>query len=144
MVLFDEISEALDPIFSKGDRAAVIGETIDPDHAVFRFHFDGDFGDAVDRLAELGSDALDGFDGINLVALHDRAALVMACVAQFQGSSSPSLLCGMSAMRASTSASQAWGSISLSLAETMRVYMNAARRAPRSEPANSLSNSIQN
>jgi len=74
LVFFDEISEALDPIFSKGDRATVIGGTIDPDHAVFRFHFDGDVEDAVDRLAELGSDAVDGFDGMNLIALHDQAA----------------------------------------------------------------------
>ena len=38
---------------------------------------------------------------------------------------------------ASTSASQACGSTSLSLAVTMRVYIAAARSPPRSEPANS-------
>ena len=40
-------------------------------------------------------------------------------------------------MRASTSASQAWGSTSLSLAVWISVYMTAARSPPRSEPANS-------
>src|SRR4029453_15488390 len=40
-------------------------------------------------------------------------------------------------MRASTSASQAWGSISLSLAVWISVSMTAARSPPRSEPANS-------
>src|SRR5829696_5576985 len=40
-------------------------------------------------------------------------------------------------MRASTSASQACGSTSLSLAVMIRVAMAAARSAPRSEPANS-------
>src|SRR5258708_4682190 len=40
-------------------------------------------------------------------------------------------------MRASTSASQACGSISLSLAVMISVAMTAARSAPRSEPANS-------
>ena len=40
-------------------------------------------------------------------------------------------------MRASTSASQACGSTSLSLAVMISVAMTAARWAPRSEPANS-------
>ena len=40
-------------------------------------------------------------------------------------------------MRASTSASQACGSMSLSLAVTIRLYMAAARMPPRSEPAKS-------
>jgi hypothetical protein len=40
-------------------------------------------------------------------------------------------------MRAMTSASQAWGSMSLSLAVTISEYMNAARWPPRSEPTNS-------
>jgi hypothetical protein len=35
------------------------------------------------------------------------------------------------------SASQAWGSTSFILAVTIRLYMNAARSPPRSEPANS-------
>jgi hypothetical protein len=55
----------------------------------------------------------------------------------FQGSKSGRLVCGISAMRARTSASQACGSTSLSLAVWMSVYMRAARSAPRSDPANS-------
>jgi len=43
---------------------------------------------------------------------------------------------GWSAMRRSTSASQACGSMSLSLAVAIRVYIAAARSPPRSEPAN--------
>ena len=43
---------------------------------------------------------------------------------------------GVPAMRASTSASQAWGSMLLSLAVPIRVYIAAARLPPRSEPAN--------
>lgn len=42
---------------------------------------------------------------------------------------------GRSAMRASTSASQAFGSISLRRAVVIRVSMMAARSAPRSDPA---------
>ena len=44
---------------------------------------------------------------------------------------------GCEAMRASTSASQACGSTSLSFAVTISEYMAAARSPPRSEPANS-------
>ena len=43
---------------------------------------------------------------------------------------------GYSAMRARTSASQAWGSMSFILAVTIRLYIAAARCPPRSEPAN--------
>ena len=39
-------------------------------------------------------------------------------------------------MRASTSASQTCGSTSFIFAETMRLYMAAARRPPRSDPQN--------
>jgi hypothetical protein len=46
-------------------------------------------------------------------------------------------VCGVSAMRARTSASQACGSTSLSFAVWTSVYMTAARSAPRSDPANS-------
>ena len=55
---------------------------------------------------------------------------------QFQGRSSGSRDCGNSAIRPRTSASQACGSISLSLAVPMRVYIAAVRPPPRSEPAN--------
>jgi len=56
---------------------------------------------------------------------------------QFHGSNSAIRLCGISAMRASTSASHACGSTSLSLAVMISVAIAAARSAPRSEPAKS-------
>src|SRR5690606_32543149 len=66
-----------------------------------------------------------------------HAANLADCAFQFHGRSSASLLCGVSAMRASTAASQACGSTSLSFAVPIRVYMTAARSAPRSDPAKS-------
>jgi hypothetical protein len=64
-----------------------------------------------------------------------RTAIATVFAFQFQGKSSSILLTGMSAMRASTSASQACGSMSLSLAvyadrRTMpneQVYANVFR-----------------
>ena len=56
---------------------------------------------------------------------------------QFQGRNSSSLCAGWSAIRVRTSASQACGSMSFIFAETMRLYIFAARNPPRSEPANS-------
>ncbi|KQX16519.1 hypothetical protein ASD01_08295 [Ensifer sp. Root423] len=56
---------------------------------------------------------------------------------QLHGSNCSSLVIEVSAMRASTSASHAWGSISLSLALMISVAMKAARSAPRSEPVKS-------
>ena len=70
-------------------------------------------------------------------ALHAATLRCSISAAQCHGRSSGSLLCGMSAMRASTSASQACGSTSLSFAVMINVAMAAARSAPRSEPANS-------
>jgi hypothetical protein len=54
---------------------------------------------------------------------------------KFQGSRSGKRNWGVSAMRASTSASQASGSMSLSFAVVISVVRAAARLAPRSEPA---------
>jgi len=56
---------------------------------------------------------------------------------QFQGRSSSSRFCGCPAIRRRTSASQACGLTSLSLAVPISVYMAAARLPPRSEPAKS-------
>ena len=66
-----------------------------------------------------------------------QATIFRSACLQFHGSSSGSRLCGVSAMRASTSASQASGSTSLSFAVMISVVMAAARSAPRSEPAKS-------
>ena len=56
-----------------------------------------------------------------------QAASAVAGLAQFQGSSSSSWFAGCSAMRARTSASQACGSTSLSLAVPIKPNMMAAR-----------------
>ena len=66
-----------------------------------------------------------------------QAALARLDLFHSQGSNSGSRLCGISAMRASTSASQASGSMSLSFAVMISVVTAAARSAPRSEPAKS-------
>jgi hypothetical protein len=60
---------------------------------------------------------------------------VVGC--QLHGSSWSSLVIGVSAMRARTSASHACGSMSLSLALMMSVAIKAARSAPRSDPVKS-------
>src|SRR3979490_107753 len=66
---------------------------------------------------------------------YQAAALLRSAVfRQSHGSSSSSRWTGCSAMRDSTSASQASGSTSLSFAVMIRVAMAAARAAPRSAP----------
>src|ERR1700757_634278 len=77
---------------------------------------------------------------MDLVDVRGHAAwaeIVEADGVQFQGSSSSSRWAGWAAMRASTSANQACGSTPFILAETIRLYMAAARRPPRSDPQNS-------
>src|ERR1700755_20193 len=76
---------------------------------------------------------------MNFVDVHDYAACVQGADAggvQFHCNHSYSRFGGMSAMRANTSASQAFGSMLLRRAVTMSVAITAARSAPRSEPAN--------
>ena len=83
--------------------------------------------------------------GGEVLPVRKRQAVVPAYAArscrrssfQFHGRSSWSWLCGVPAMRPRTSASQACGSILLSLAVPMSVYIAAARTPPRSEPQNS-------
>jgi len=81
-------------------------------------------------LAEAGVAAIDGLDlspemlergthPVRAAAAH--AAMASFSVRQFHGSSSDSRLLGVSAMRASTSASQACGSTSLSFAVSRSV-----------------------
>ena len=55
---------------------------------------------------------------------------------QLHGRSPCRRVCGESAMRSRTPASQACGSTSFNLAVPIRVYITAARSPPRSEPAN--------
>ena len=67
----------------------------------------------------------------------DQAADRTGLFFHSQGSSSLSRPCGVLAIRAKTSASQACGSMALSFAVMISVAMMAARSAPRSEPAKS-------
>ena len=120
---------------------AVVTRAVDPDQSVLLIHFVGDVPQPVLILAEHFGDAGDGVDMMNLV---DRgqghaaaAAMTDALGVQFHGSNSSSRWAGYVAIRAKTSASQACGSTSFILAETMRLYMAAARSPPRSDPQNS-------
>lgn len=90
-------------------------------------------------FAEVFCDASDGEDGVNFVDVHGYAAWAEDLDAggvQFHGNNSCRRFCGISAMRAKTSASQAFGSTSLRRAVMISVAITAARSAPRSEPAN--------
>ncbi|MDD7973215.1 hypothetical protein [Roseinatronobacter alkalisoli] len=40
---------------------------IDPDDAIFGLHADGEIMEAIDRFAQFCRDAIDGFDGVDLV-----------------------------------------------------------------------------
>src|ERR1700730_3913673 len=100
----------------------------------------GAYGRQESRLQHLVNEPLTGGrDGGLFVGRQVQAAASFNSFAfcHPQGNSSCSRPCGMLAMRASTSASQACGSTSLSLAVMIRVAMTAARSAPRSDPANS-------
>jgi hypothetical protein len=47
---------------------------IDPDDAIFGLHADGEIMEAIDRFAQFCRNAINGFDGVNLVQLHGQAA----------------------------------------------------------------------
>lgn len=66
-----------------------------------------------DRRFDIVKGDLDARDAARICAglLHAASVAAPACDRQFQGSSSGSRLCGMAAMRARISASQAWGPI---------------------------------
>src|SRR4051794_9258796 len=84
-----------------------------------------------------GLDVIEGhLEPGDAVAGH-AAAFPSLAWAQFQGSSSCRREAGWSAIWARTSASQARGSTSFSLAVMMSEYIAAARSPPRSLPANS-------
>ena len=120
-----------------------------PDVWQGELHLDGRI--ALFKLSEAGADTLQpGFGGLlfsrrpgageqclQFAELFAKLGLVVQGDLQFQGRSSSSRWTGRSLIRARTSASQACGSTSFSLAVEIRVTMNAARSAPRSEPANS-------
>ena len=75
---------------------------------------------AQDRRLDVVERDLEAGDGVGTHAATLRCSI---SAAQCHGRSSGSLLCGMSAMRASTSASQACGSTSLSFAVMINVAM---------------------
>ena len=47
---------------------------IDPDDAIFGLHADGEIMEATCRFAQLCRNAINGFDGVDLVQLHGQAA----------------------------------------------------------------------
>lgn len=47
---------------------------IDPDDAIFGLHADGEIMEAIDRFAQFCRNAINGFDGVNLIQLHVQAA----------------------------------------------------------------------
>ena len=47
---------------------------VDPDHAVFGLHADGEIMEAINAFAQFCRDAIDCLDGMDLVQLHGQAA----------------------------------------------------------------------
>src|SRR5690606_16295207 len=132
----DLLAKVFNAEWGEGEHLDFFG-AIDPDHAVFGLHADGEIMKTIDGFAEFCGDAVDGLDGMDLVQLHGQAASAMCRTFHFQGRSSGRRDRGMSGNRPSTSASQACGSTSFILAVTIREYMKAARSPPRGDPAKS-------
>src|SRR5438874_13562123 len=86
--------------------------------------------------AELLGDVADGEDGCEGRQVQAARLRSTERGRQFHGSSSSILWAGWSAIRASTSASQACRSTSFNFAVPIKLYVAAARCPPRSEPAN--------
>ena len=128
MIFFEEEFDLLDAFIGEGQDPVVIVGAVDPDDAVLGLETEGQFLDELFADAEVPGDTFDGVDVMHLIALHDQAAA--GCVRsfadlQFHGSSSWIRLAGWSGSRARTSASQACGSMSFSLAVAISVYMKA-------------------
>jgi hypothetical protein len=70
---FDEIDQAFDAEVREG-HLAIFGGIINPDHAVFDFHVDGDFEQPVLIFAEFLGDTADRFDVVDFVDVHCQAA----------------------------------------------------------------------
>src|SRR4029077_21270545 len=112
LVHFDKVSEVLDSEFSERHHPVVV-EPVDPDDAVFGVHLIGDIEEPVHALAEFPGHAVYGFDGMDLVDVHDQAAwagVIDSRDRQFQGSSSSNRCMGWAAIRDSTSESHVCGS----------------------------------
>lgn len=111
----DEVLKAFDAEFGEGHDTVFVVWPVDPDQTVLGFHFDGDFGEPVFIFTEFPGDECDSSHGMDFVDVHCQAAIAEG-LRQFHGSNSSRRLAGCSAIRASTSVSQACGSTSLSLA----------------------------
>src|ERR1700722_4062778 len=87
---FDEVLEGLDPEVRECQHP-VVAVAVDPNDAIFGVHFFGDVMEPVHALPEFPGDTVDGFDGMNLVDVHDQAAWAALSNdrdCQFHGSSS--------------------------------------------------------
>lgn len=125
------------PCMVKGHDAVFVFQAVDPDEAVFRIHAERKVRDFVIGFIEIPSDEADGLDGMNFVVVGHQAARASQVLRQFHGRSSSRQPTGWSAIRPRTSASQAWGSTSLSRQVSISELATAARYPPRSEPQNS-------
>ena len=93
---FNEVSEVLDSKFSERHHPVDV-VSIDPDDAVLGVYLTGDIDEPVHALSEFPGHAVDRFNGMNLVDVHDQAAWAGAIDdrgRQFQGSSSSSRAAG--------------------------------------------------
>lgn len=106
--------QVLDALHGEGHNAVFVFQAVDPDQAVFGIHAERKVGDFVFGFVEIPSDEADGLDGMDLVDVGHQAARARRVLRQFHGRSSSRRLTGWSAVRARMSASQAWGSTSLS------------------------------
>jgi len=107
------VCEGLDPL---------LGAVVYPDHLAI-IDVVGIGADNLDEFEVLADPLCDLIDGVDMGDLGHHAAStdLGACFCQFHGNNSCSRETGMSEMRAMTSASQAWGSMSLSFAVPIKV-----------------------
>lgn len=116
----DDLAQVFDAVSGEGGHA-VLADTVDPETAVFREHADRQIEDPIFVFAEQFGNIADREDGAD--RRHDQAAWLRGADPgrQFHGSNSSIRWAGCPAMRARTSASQACGSTSFSLAVTIRL-----------------------
>src|SRR3954468_17913031 len=116
----DDLAQVFDAVSGEGGHP-VLADPVDPEAAIFGEHVDRQVVQPVFVLAEQIGDVADREDGAD--RRHDQAAWLRAAEfgRQFHGSSSSIRWAGCPAMRARTSASQACGSTSFSLAVTIRL-----------------------
>ena len=89
---FDELDQVLDSKVGERHHTLVVG-AVYPDDPVFGVHLVGDVKEPVLVLAEILGDAADRRDAMDLVDVHDQAALAGIADGrgvQFQGSNSSS------------------------------------------------------